>query len=60
MNSLFGNSKRLSEREDCLTSRMSLADFGIACELYLGLVGLERRRQWNAVVEPGQDTLNRL
>ena len=58
MNALLGNTKRLSECKYCLTSRMTLLDFGIACGLFLGLIGLERRRQWNAVVEPGQDTLN--
>jgi hypothetical protein len=58
MNSLFGNSKGLSEREYCFTSHMTLADFGIACGLFLGLIGLECGREWNAVVEPGQDTLN--
>jgi len=60
MNALLGNTKRLSEREHCLTSRMTLADFGIARRLFVGLIRLECRRQGNAVVEPGQDTLNGL
>jgi hypothetical protein len=60
MNALFGNSKRLSEHEYSLTSRMTLADFGIACGLFLGLIGLEIGRQGNAVVEVGEDALNRL
>jgi hypothetical protein len=58
MNPLLGNTKGLSEREDCVTGGMTLADCGIAFGLFLGLIGLERRRQWNAVIEPGQDTLN--
>ena len=60
MNTLFGNTKGLSEGEYCLTSHMTLADFGIVCELFLGLIGLESGRQQNAVVEPSKDTLNRL
>jgi hypothetical protein len=45
MNALFGNTKGLSEGEDCFTSRMTVADFGIAFGLFWGLIGLERRRQ---------------
>jgi hypothetical protein len=60
MNTLFGDAKDLRERQNGLTSGMTLADFGITCGLYLGLIGLERGRQWNAVVEPLEDRLHSL
>lgn len=60
MNTLFGDAKDLRERQNGLTSGMTLADFGIAFGLFWGFVRLEGRRQWNAVVESLQDTLNGL
>ena len=60
VNALLGDAESFGQYDDTLTRRMALTDFGVPVELLLGLLGLENRRQGNAVVEPSEDALNGL